>query len=87
MTCEALLFTLQHTGINCGIEIRYTKLTIIPVFLGDCVVTYDGRLCVNVVVKFPDLLLMFSLFVTDKGFACYVLDIASVFAGKLVVDS
>ena len=37
-----MIFILQHIGINCGIEIWYTKLTIIPVFLGDCVVTYDG---------------------------------------------
>ena len=39
------------------------------------------------VVECPDLLLMFSLFVTDKEFLCCVLDIVSVFAGKLVTDS
>ena len=30
---------------------------------------------------------MFSLFVTDTEFLCCVLDIVSVFAGKLVIDS
>ena len=30
---------------------------------------------------------MFSLFVTDKEFLCCVLDIVSVFAGKLVIDN
>ena len=39
------------------------------------------------VVECPDLLLMFSLFVTDKEFLCCVLDIVSVFAGKLVIDN
>ena len=30
---------------------------------------------------------MFSLSVTDKEFLCCVLDIVSLFAGKLVIDS
>ena len=39
------------------------------------------------VVECHDLLLMLSLFVTDKEFVCCVLDIVSVLAGKLVIDS
>ena len=41
----------------------------------------------SVVVECCDLLLMFSLFVTTKEFVCCVLDIVSVFAGKLVIVS
>ena len=44
------------------------------------------RYFLSVVVDCPDLLLMFSLFVTDKEFLCCVLDIVLVFAGKLVID-
>ena len=44
------------------------------------------RYLLSVVVECPDLLLMFSLFVIDKEFLHCVLDIASVFAGKLVID-
>ena len=40
----------------------------------------------SVVVECPDLLLMFSLFVADKEFVDCVLDIASLFARKLVID-
>ena len=42
------------------------------------------RYFLKVVVECPDLLLMFSLF---ENFLCCVLDIVSVFAGKLVIDS
>ena len=42
------------------------------------------RYFLKVVVECPDLLLMFSLF---EKFLCCVLDIVSVFAGKLVIDS
>ena len=42
------------------------------------------RYFLSVVVECPDLLLMFSFFVSDKGFLCCVLDIVSVFAGKLI---
>ena len=45
------------------------------------------RYFVSVAVECPDFLLMFSLFVTDKEFLCCMLDIVSVFAGKLVNDS
>ena len=41
----------------------------------------------SVVVECPDLLLMFSLFVTAKEFVCCVLDIVSVLVGKLVIVS
>ena len=44
------------------------------------------RYFLSVVVECPDLLLTFSLFATDKQFLCYVLDIVSVFSGKLVID-
>ena len=44
------------------------------------------RYFLSVVVECPDLLLTFSLFATDKQFLCYVLDIVSVFFGKLVID-
>ena len=45
------------------------------------------RYFLSVVVESPDLLLMFSLLVSDKELLCCVLDIVSVFAGKLIVDS
>ena len=44
-------------------------------------------ICFQSVVECPDLLLIFSLFDTDKEFLCCVLDIVSVFAGKLVIDN
>ena len=44
------------------------------------------RYFLSVVVEYADLLLMFSLFVTDEEFLCCVLDIVSVFTGKLVID-
>ena len=45
------------------------------------------RYFLSVAVECPDSLLMFSLLVTDKEFLCCVLDIVSVFAGKLVIDT
>ena len=39
----------------------------------------------SVVVECPELLLMFSLLVSDKEFLCCVMDIVSVFADKLVL--
>ena len=45
------------------------------------------RYFLSVVVECPDLLLMFSLFVTDKEFLCCVLDIVSVIACKLFIDN
>ena len=45
------------------------------------------RYFLSVVVECPNLLLIFSLFVTDKEFLRYVLDIVLVFAGKLVIDN
>ena len=59
----------------------------------DCICATFGYVIIDVfryfqsVVECPDLLLMFSLFVTDKEFLCCVLDIVSVFAGKLVIDN
>ena len=44
------------------------------------------NLFLSVVVEYPDLLLMYSLFVTDKESVHYMLDIVSVFAGKLHTD-
>ena len=46
----------------------------------------NTNLFLSVVVDYPDLLLMYSLFVTDKEFVHYVLDIVSVFASKLHTD-
>ena len=43
--------------------------------------------CFLSVVEYPNLLLMFSLFITDKEFLCCELDNVSVFAGKFVIDS
>ena len=45
------------------------------------------RYFLSVRVECTDLLLMFSLLVTDKEFLCCVLEIVSVFAGKLVIDN
>ena len=53
----------------------------------DFVITGVFRYFLSVIVECRDLLLVFSLFVTDKEHLCYVLDIVSLFAGKLVIDS
>ena len=50
------------------------------------VITGVFRYFLSVTVECYDLLLMLSLFVTDKEYLCCVLDIVSLFAGKLVVD-
>ena len=44
------------------------------------------RYLLGIVVERPDMLLTFSLFVTGKEFVHFVLDIASVFAGKLIIS-
>ena len=41
------------------------------------------RYLLSIVLECPDLLLTFSLFATRKEFVHFVLDVASVFAGKL----
>ena len=59
----------------------------------DCICATFGYVITGVfryfqsVVECPDLLLMFSLFVTDKKFLCCVLNIVSVLAGMLVIDN
>ena len=50
------------------------------------VITGVFRYFLSVIVECHDLLLMLSLFVTDKEYLCCVLDIVSLFAGKLVID-
>ena len=44
------------------------------------------RYLLSIVVECPDMLLTFSLFVTGKEFVHFVLDVASVFAGKLDIS-
>ena len=46
-----------------------------------------SRYFLSVIVECRDLLLVFSLFVTDKEHLCCLLDIVSLFAGKLVIDT
>ena len=71
------MYIILTVVINCMCAMHTFGFVIIGVF----------RYFLNVVVECSDLLLMFSLFVTDKEFVCCVLDIVSVFAGKLVIDS
>ena len=78
----------MNASYNYVHDINYLSVVI------DCMCATFGfviigvfRYFLSVAVEFPDLLLMFSLFVTDKEFLCYVLDIVFVFAGKLVIES
>ena len=45
------------------------------------------RYFLSTVVEYPDLLLMFYLFVTDKEFLCCMLDTVSIFTSKIFIDN